>query len=580
MRLPGNCPPVSGVFCRKFPEMRPRPVSGPSGEHNAQPHKLTAAAKWSVYGEKPAGSVLYSDAGGRRPLRNAKQQRPLAMRSLYIALGLLAFAPVGVVAALVASGTVDANSLSMMLNLMTGADGPTADESTLARRYEVPDGFQLSLYTADLPRARFLRFTPGGDLLVSRPHEGDIVLLEKDLDGDGRPDGTRTLLANLQRPLGIDIHDNWLYIAESGRVSKIRFDSASGQTSGELQTVVPNLTDDGNHWSKTLRIGPDEQLYLSQGSTCNICEEEDQRRATMMRFELDGSDGEIIATGLRNSVGFDWAPWDQALYATDNGRDLLGDDTPPCELNHIQPGKFYGWPYFYGNNIADPDMNADPQAAERSPTQPVHPFRAHNAPLGITFLEASELPDTYTKSALVALHGSWNRSSLDGYKVVSLHWTPAGIEERDFLTGFLRDGEISGRPVDVAQAPDGSIYISDDYAGAIYRVTYEPDREGSALPMPQPISRLDETPPQWLANADLPAMASSGEMLYQKLGCRSCHDEGENPSRLDALSTRLGYSATINALAYPQAPMPVFPLSDTERRELAVYLLWNPESAD
>ncbi len=502
------------------------------------------------------------------------------MRTFYIALGVLALAPVCMVAALVATGTVDGNSLGMMLNLMTGADGPTADETTLTKRYEVPDGFQISLYTADLPRARFMRFTPRGDLLVSRPHEGDIVLLEKDLNEDGRPDGTRTLITDLQRPLGIDIHDNWLYIAESGRISKIRFDSERGQTLGELITVVPNLTDDGNHWSKTLRIGPDEKIYLSQGSTCNICDEEDDRRATMMRFELDGSNGEIIATGLRNSVGFDWAHWDKALYATDNGRDLLGDDTPPCELNLIQSGKFYGWPYFYGDNIADPDMGADPRAAERSPTPPVHPFRAHNAPLGITFLEESTLPEGYERSALVALHGSWNRSSLDGYKVVSLHWTPSGIEERDFLTGFLQGEGVSGRPVDVAQAPDGSIFISDDYAGAIYRVTYQPDGESSAVPVPQTTSRLDEKPPKWLADADLPTMANRGEVLYQSLGCRGCHEEGENPSRLDALSTRLGYSATIDALAYPQAPMPVFPLSDNERRELAVYLLWNPENAE
>jgi glucose/arabinose dehydrogenase len=182
------------------------------------------------------------------------------MRTFYIALGVLALAPVCMVAALVATGTVDGNSLGMMLNLMTGADGPTADETTLTKRYEVPDGFQISLYTADLPRARFMRFTPRGDLLVSRPHEGDIVLLQKDLNEDGRPDGTRTLITDLQRPLGIDIHDNWLYIAESGRISKIRFDSERGQTLGELITVVPNLTDDGNHWSKTLRIGPDEKI--------------------------------------------------------------------------------------------------------------------------------------------------------------------------------------------------------------------------------------------------------------------------------------------------------------------------------
>ncbi|MCB1687469.1 MAG: PQQ-dependent sugar dehydrogenase, partial [Halioglobus sp.] len=146
-------------------------------------------------------------------------------------------------------------------------------------------------------------------------------------------------------------------------------------------------------------------------------------------------------------------------------------DFPPCELNRIVPGNFYGWPYYNGDNVPDPDMGADPLAQQRQPTVPVHDFRAHNAPLGITFIRADDWPGDYRRSALVALHGSWNRSEPDGYKVVSLHWTDAGIVERDFLTGFRRDGVTSGRPVDVAQGPDGAVYVSDDYAGAIYRIT-------------------------------------------------------------------------------------------------------------
>lgn len=296
----------------------------------------------------------------------------------------------------------------------------------------------------------------------------------------------------------------------------------------------------------------------------------------MMRYELDGTGGEIIATGLRNSVGFDWAPWNGALYATDNGRDLLGDDTPPCELNHIAPGQFYGWPYFYGDNIPDSDMGPDPLARERRPTAPAHGFRAHNAPLGITFLRAGNLPPTYQQSALVALHGSWNRSSPDGYRVVSLHWTESGIEERDFLSGFLRDGSISGRPVDVAEGPDGAIYVSDDYAGAIYRVRYGGASGGEAplVPAVPAPPRLDSAPPAWLANADVAAMAESGAALYKQHGCASCHEEGENPARLEGLEKRLGYEAIIEVLRTPPSPMPVFPLSEAQQRELAVHLLY------
>ncbi|RLA57029.1 MAG: oxidoreductase, partial [Gammaproteobacteria bacterium] len=251
----------------------------------------------------------------------------------------------------------------MIMNVMTGMGGQATSAAGVKQRYQVPDGFTLQLYASDLPRARFLRITPAGDLLVSRPHSGDILLLRRDADGDGHPDAVETLLEGLRRPLGMDFAGDWLYIAESNRIGRVLFDSASGSLAGDYQPLIEGLTDNGNHWSKTIRIGRDKLLYLAQGSTCNVCVEKDDRRASMMRFQLDGSEPEIIATGLRNSVGFDWAPWNGELYATDNGRDMLGDDFPPCELNQIEQGKFYGWPYFNGDNLPDPDMGADPLAA-------------------------------------------------------------------------------------------------------------------------------------------------------------------------------------------------------------------------
>jgi glucose/arabinose dehydrogenase len=190
-----------------------------------------------------------------------------------------------------------------------------------------------------------------------------------------------------------------------------------------------------------------------------------------MRLRPDGSGAEIYATGLRNSVGFDWAPWDGALYATDNGRDLLGDDFPPDELNRIEQGRFYGWPYVNGFGVADPDVGGE-YAGDPVPTHPVHGFRPHNAPLGIHFVRAAKLPAGYERTALVALHGSWNRRAPDGYKVVALRWRDDGtIEESDFLTGFLNGDGIIGRPAFVTEGPDGAIYVSDDYAGVVYRVS-------------------------------------------------------------------------------------------------------------
>ncbi|QFU77899.1 oxidoreductase [Halioglobus maricola] len=456
----------------------------------------------------------------------------------------------------------------MILNVMTGRPGASIDAESAQQHYRLPPGFSVQIFANDLPKARFMRFTRSGDLLVSRPHAGDIILLQRDSDGDGYSDGRRTIISELDRPQGIDFSGDWLYIAEREQVGRIRFDHAAGITRDHYEPVITGLTGDGNHWSKTLRFGPDDMLYLAQGSTCNICEEKDPRRATIMRFAPDGSDGEIFATGLRNSVGFDWSPWDDELYATDNGRDMLGDDFPPCELNRVEYGNFYGWPYFNGANVPDNDMGPDPLATQRVPIPPAHAFRAHNAPLGISFVDTSNWPGDFEKVALVALHGSWNRSEPDGYEVVSLHFTDKGIEERVFLGGFNQDGNILGRPVDVAQGPDGAIYISDDFAGAIYRVSHSEAVDQLAIEPSQQQAPAADTIPDWVAAADLEAMSSRGEQLYLQHDCASCHEQGENPVTLEQSS----YAAIERALLSPQAPMPLLPLSEQERRELAAYI--------
>jgi glucose/arabinose dehydrogenase len=308
---------------------------------------------------------------------------------------------------------------------------------------------------------------------VSRTRFGSVELLRRDADGDGRADGRTVLLEGLNRPHGIDLHQGWLYVAETGAVGRVRFDAERGEAIGEFESVVTGLPTGGAHSKRTVRFGPDGWMYVSVGSSCNVCEESDPRRAAILRYRPDGSGEQIYATGLRNAVGFDWRPGTGELYATDNGRDLLGDDFPPCELNRVVEGGFYGWPYANGDNRPDPDLGERGAARIAGALPPAHGFRAHNAPLGITFVRGSRVPPDYRGAALVALHGSWNRTRKDGYKVVSLHWDPEGrIEERDFLVGFELDEDVIGRPVDVAEAPDGSFYISDDYAGAIYRVAW------------------------------------------------------------------------------------------------------------
>jgi len=359
-------------------------------------------------------------------------------------------------------------------HLLWGTPGETPDARTVRERIRAADGRSVSVW-AVIPKARWLHRTEPGDLLVSVPAEGRIVLAARDADGDGAADGVRTVIDGLNRPHGLALHDGWLYVGETDAVGRVRFDVTTGLVSGRFERVVTGLPGGGNHWTRTVRFGPEGWLYVSIGSSCNVCEEEDPRRAAMLRFRPDGSGGETYASGLRNAVGFDWRPGTGELYATDNGRDLLGDDFPPCELNRLVRGGFYGWPYAHGARVPDPDLGAGHDAEISTSIPPAHGFRAHTAPLGITFLRHQPEGSAWRGAALVALHGSWNRTRKDGYAVVSLHWRPDGtIEEREFLTGFLTGEQVIGRPVDVEEAPDGAFYVSDDYAGAVYRVTAEP----------------------------------------------------------------------------------------------------------
>jgi len=360
-------------------------------------------------------------------------------------------------------------------SLLGGAGAPP--EREFRSRIGVPEGFEIDIFAAEIAGARGLRFTEFGELLVSVPSRGEILRLDRDDDGDGRSDGRDVLLADLDKPYGMDLRDGWLYVAETGAVGRVQLDPRQRVAVGDYARVVDDIPSGGGHWTRTLRFGPDGWMYVSIGSSCNVCIEDDPRRAAIVRYRPDGSDEQIFASGLRNAVGFDWHPITGELYANDNGRDLLGDDFPPCELNQVIEGGFYGWPFANGANIPDPDFGAGREARIAGSIPPVHDYPAHNAPLGLTFLRGATLPLAYRNAAISALHGSWNRSSKDGYKVVSLHWREDGtIEQRDFVTGFELDDDVIGRPVDVAEGPDGAIYVSDDYAGVIYRVTHPGSR--------------------------------------------------------------------------------------------------------
>ena len=452
-------------------------------------------------------------------------------------------------------------------------------EDAVLRRLRSPAGASVARFAQDLPNVRFLRFTPAGDLLASQPRAGRVVLLAADRDGDGRSDGRHEVVAGLDRPHGLDLHDGWLYVAETGAIGRIRFDPATGRASSAFERVVTGLPAGGNHWTRTLRFGPDGWMYVSIGSSCNVCVEDDPRRAAIVRYRPDGSGEEVFATGLRNSVGFDWRPEDGQIYATDNGRDLLGDDFPPCELNRVVRGGFYGWPVAHGDRVPDPDLGKGQEARVAASIPPVHAFRAHNAPLGIAFLRGEGVPAGYRGAAVVALHGSWNRTKKDGYEVVSLHWGPDGrIAEREFLTGFLgpTGDDPIGRPVDVAQGPDGSVYVSDDYAASIYRVAWTPGPSAArGAPSSSRGGELGAGSPA--EPGDSPARAR-GRALWDRHACAACHDRraavpGMVTRPLAGLGGRYDASSLAGYLKAPQPPMPAFDLDDGERSDLALFLL-------
>lgn len=367
-------------------------------------------------------------------------------------------------------GGVALTDRSMLWQMIRGIDAEPPTASEVASQLQVPEGYEIRLWATGLPSARILLPLATGDVLLTQPRGGLLTLLEADRDNDGQSDGQQVLLSDLDRPNGVDWHEGWLYLAEATRVLRYRFDPIS-RVLGPPEVVIDGLTADGSHWRKTVRIGPDAALYLGQGSTCNVCLEEDSRRATLMRYTPSGEGGRVIATGTRNPYGFDWAPWNQALYATENGRDLLGDDLPPDELNEIIEGEFYGWPHVHGRGLPDPTWAKGFEDRIAVARAPAHEFGAHVAPLGIRFLRHPDRSQAYERAALVALHGSWNRSTPSGYAVVSLHFSPEGqIEERPFVSGFRQAERLIGRPVDVAEGVSGEIYISDDYSGVVYQV--------------------------------------------------------------------------------------------------------------
>jgi glucose/arabinose dehydrogenase len=332
----------------------------------------------------------------------------------------------------------------------------------------LPSGFSISIFAEGLGSPRLMAFNEG-TLFATIPSTGTVVALP-DEDGNGKADRVHVVVDSLNRPHGIAFFNNRLYIAETDKVSRFLLDKDGTPRADTKEILIDNLPTLG-HWTKTIKIH-DNKLYLAMGSSCNVCHEDDERRAAITQCESDGTGCKVFAKGLRNAVGFIFV--DSFLYATDNGRDWLGPDLPPEEVNIVQEGRDYGWPICYGNKIHDTEF--DDNQYIRDPCEdtatPVVEMQAHSAPLGLAYYKGQAWPEDYRNSLFVAFHGSWNRVEKTGYKVVRIDLDDAQLRAEDFAAGWLKDGDVSGRPVDVVFDDKENMYISDDNAGKIYRVSY------------------------------------------------------------------------------------------------------------
>ena len=361
-------------------------------------------------------------------------------------------------------------TIALVFSLLVVHAGLSAGADLPLNQIQLPPGFKISLYADNVRSARQMTFSPSGVLFVgSKTGEVYAIL---DADKDYRADKVITIAKGLEMPVGVDFRDGALYVSAVSRI--LRYDQIEARLEDPPQPVVVNdsFPKETHHGWKFIRFGPDGYLYVPVGAPCNICKSDDERFASIMRMKPDGTGLEIFAHGVRNTVGFDWHPQTNELWFTDNGRDWLGEDQPPDELNHApSKGLHFGYPFCHGGDLPDPEFGND-RSCEGF-VAPARDLGPHVASLGMRFYTGKMFPEPYHGQIFIAEHGSWNRLRKTGYRVtlVRLQGNKA-VSYEVFAGGWEKANSRWGRPADVEVAPDGSLLISDDYADAIYRITY------------------------------------------------------------------------------------------------------------
>jgi glucose/arabinose dehydrogenase len=336
----------------------------------------------------------------------------------------------------------------------------------------LPPGFSINIYADDVEDARSLALGDNGTLFVGTRSAGKVYAV-LDRNHDARADEVITIAAGLDMPNGVAFRKGSLYVAEVSRI--LRYDGIESRLKNppEPVVVIDSFPKDHHHGWKFIRFGPDDKLYVPVGAPCNVCEPDNEIYASITRIDPDGSHLEIFAHGVRNTVGFDWHPKTKELWFTDNGRDWMGDDIPPDELNRApRIGMDFGFPYCHGGTIADPEFGSKRKCDEFVP--PAMALGPHVAALGMRFYVGKMFPEQYRNQIFIAEHGSWNRTSPIGYRISLVRFSGnRAISYEVFAKGWLKNVRAWGRPVDVLVMPDGALLVSDDRAGVIYRISYD-----------------------------------------------------------------------------------------------------------
>ena len=358
--------------------------------------------------------------------------------------------------------------VSVLPAIMGQGQPPAAPVAPLADLV-VPPGFKISAFASGLIGARLMTVSPEGVLLVARRRTHEVVALpDKNKDGIAEPE---VILTGQTNAHSLAFRGGFLYIATTPAVMRVRWTNGAPDGTPSVFVDLPTSTP-AVHTSRTLNFGPDGRLYVSIGSSCDVCTEGDPRRTTIQVYDADGK-GRPFATGLRNANGFDFDPATGRLWAGDNGQDGLGPDFPPDEINLVEEGRHYGFPFFIGNNRPNPTPVTESVPASLSPVAPALELPAHVASTDVRFYTGTQFPSAYRNAMFLAMHGSTAIPAKVGYKVIRVRMKggrPDGFD--DFVTGWVKDGVVSGRPAGLATGADGALYISDDNKGFIYRISY------------------------------------------------------------------------------------------------------------